>query len=188
MSVGLADKASDLSDATKLILPGVGAFDHAIELLTRTGMIKHLNRLVLVEKMPVLGVCVGMQLMSEYSEEGTHDGLGWIPGASVRKLSGVESEHALSLPHMGWNDIFKITDSPLLQDIGKSARFYFLHSYYFHVLERETILAETQYGIRFPCVVNRGNIFATQFHPEKSHIWGGRILRNFATFRSNVAP
>jgi glutamine amidotransferase len=175
----VARAAKDLEGASRLILPGVGSFDHAMELLAASGMRERLDELVLEHRLPVLGICVGMQILARSSEEGRYKGLGWIDGA-VRRLHAERPETSLRLPHMGWNDVAPVTDSVLFAGLERDARFYFLHSYYFECAGRDSVLAETDYGSAFACAVHSRNIFGVQFHPEKSHQWGTRLLRNFA--------
>ena len=176
---GVAKMACDLEGASRVILPGVGAFDHAMELLQQSGMRETLDEMVLSRGVPVLGICVGMQILSNTSEEGQLSGLSWIKG-SVRKLKGPNEHKPLHLPHMGWNDVEPIKSSPLFAGLETDARFYFLHSYHFDCDSRESILAETDYGSRFVCAVHSRNVFGVQFHPEKSHQYGNRLLENFA--------
>ncbi|MDP2851930.1 MAG: imidazole glycerol phosphate synthase subunit HisH [Gallionella sp.] len=173
-----ACNVDQLRGATKLILPGVGAFDHAIELLDDSGMRQFLDELVLDRGVPVLGICVGMQIMALSSEEGQAEGLGWIDG-SVRSFRSLQRKDLL-LPHMGWNDVKPVSDSPLFSQLRADARFYFLHSYYFDCVRGEDVSAVTSYGIDFSCAVNAGNVYGVQFHPEKSHHFGAQLLKNFA--------
>jgi len=177
-SFALARTAEDVHAATKLILPGVGSFDHAMHRLEDSGMYEALNDKVIGEKTPVLGVCVGMQMMARVSEEGTRPGLGWIDG-EVKKF--VESaDHAVRVPHMGWNNASPTRAHGLLDGLDSESRFYFLHSFYFEAHQPEDVLATTEYDGRFTCAVAREKIFGVQFHPEKSHRWGSRLLENFA--------
>lgn len=169
----------ELQDASKIILPGVGAFDHAMRLLEESGMRNILDDLVLGKKVPVLGVCVGMQIMAEGSDEGVLSGLGWVP-ARVRALAENPEAAGLPLPHMGWNDVSISRDVPLLRDFEDSPRFYFLHSYYFDCRDPAHVAATAFYGFDFACIVSAGNIHGVQCHPEKSHQFGARLLRNFA--------
>ncbi len=162
----------------------VCAFDHAMELLLASGMRPKLDELVLEKKVPVVGICVGMQILAGSSEEGTGAGLGWIEGRVLRLPGGGSAR----LPHMGWNDVRPVEKSGLLAGLETDARFYFLHSYYFDCLHRENVLAEAEHGIAFPCAVHAGNIFGVQFHPEKSHHFGMRLLKNFAEFDSCSVP
>lgn len=173
--VAVARTAGDLEKSTKLILPGVGAFDHAMERLYASGMHSSIEELVVHQKMPVLGVCVGMQMLADSSEEGKRPGLGWIPGA-VKKFRGP----SLALPHMGWNDVTPALSTRLFAGMENDARFYFLHSYCFDCEDSQDVLAVSDYGGRFTCAVNHGKIYGVQFHPEKSHHWGWQLLKNFA--------
>ena len=173
-----ARNPSELIGSTKIILPGVGSFDHAVELLNESGMRKTLDDLILKEKIPVLGVCVGMQILAAASEEGNLPGLGWIPG-KVIAFRSVEKFRNLSVPHMGWNDIHSVSGHPLFDGLEPNARFYFLHSYYFKCDFSKNEIATTSYGSNFSCAVYQDNVFGVQFHPEKSHHYGMRLLKNF---------
>lgn len=164
--------------ADKLILPGVGAFDNAITNLQKRGMISVLNEMVLEEKKKILGICLGMQLLSKRSEEGMLEGLGWIDAETIRfKFS---KEQNLQIPHMGWNTVTIEQDSCLFKDMYDEPRFYFVHSYHVKCHSRETVLTTTRYGTDFTSGVIKENIYGLQFHPEKSHKFGMRVLRNFA--------
>lgn len=169
----------DLRGVSKLILPGVGAFDHAMELLDASGMRPALEHLVMQDKVPVLGICVGMQILGDSSEEGLGAGLGWV-GGRVRSFAGNLDSAGLPMPHMGWNDVVPAVGSPLFKGLEKDARFYFLHSYYFECSDMTNVAARADYGFQFDCVVQSGNVFGVQFHPEKSHHWGAALLKNFA--------
>lgn len=171
--------SNDLDGATKIILPGVGAFDHAMELLVASGMRERLDDLVLGDRIPVLGICVGMQILANSSEEGVDQGLGWIPGR-VRSFSSNPASALLPMPHMGWNDVVPVSESPLFRGLTDDAWFYFLHSFYFEVADLAHSVARADYGFAFDCAVNCGNVFGVQFHPEKSHHWGTALLKNFA--------
>lgn len=175
----IAKQADELSGATHLILPGVGSFDHAMHLLQESGMREKLDTLVLDMGLPVLGVCVGMQILAETSDEGASRGLGWIKGR-VKALSSHRSCIGLPMPHMGWNDVDAIADGGLLKGMKGDARFYFLHSYYFECDDADDIAATAQYGFDFACAVRKNNVYGAQFHPEKSHHWGAALLKNFA--------
>ena len=161
-----------------MILPGVGAFDHAVDLLNESGMRESLEHLVLENNVPVLGVCVGMQLLAESSEEGSSAGLGWIKG-TVRRFSVDSLAGPRRLPHMGWNRVQPISQTGLFSGDRDSWRFYFLHSYYFECTNQSDISATTDYQSDFTSAVNSDNIYGVQFHPEKSHSTGIQLLRNF---------
>jgi glutamine amidotransferase len=175
----LARSAGDLVSASHIILPGVGAFDWAMERLEVSGMRTALDELVQVQHVPVLGICVGMQMMALGSEEGELPGLGWFD-ARVRRIDETRLLMRTHLPHMGWNDVEPERTDGLMRELGADARFYFLHSYYFAPNDPADVLATTVYGERFACAVQRGHVYGTQFHPEKSHGWGIQLLKNFA--------
>lgn len=177
--VVVAKCAEDLGQASKLILPGVGAFDHAIERLNASGMRPILDELVQNKKIPVLGICVGMQILANSSEEGTLPGLGWVPG-SVRSFKAIPQLKDLALPHMGWNDVSPMQGTSLFKGFEDDARFYFLHSYFFDCAQAENIAATCSYGLDFSCAVRADNVYGVQFHPEKSHHFGVGLLKNFA--------
>ena len=174
-----AKTPADLTGAGKIILPGVGAFDHAIKLLDQSGMRPSLETLILQDKVPVLGVCVGMQILASASDEGHLPGLSWIPG-KVRAFRANEHCFNLPLPHMGWNDVQPKPGSRLFAGLESDARFYFLHSYYFECDEPAYVAATASYGLDFSCAASAGNIHGVQFHPEKSHHFGAQLLKNFA--------
>jgi glutamine amidotransferase len=175
----VAKTAEELSSAERIILPGVGSFDHAMDLLDQSGMRETLDDLVTVRKAPVLGVCVGMQILGSGSDEGTREGLGWVPGR-VRHFAHIHGNQPLPLPHMGWNDVQPHADQPLFRGLESDARFYFLHSFYFEAEQPEHVAATAIYGPEFGCAVRNGNVFGAQFHPEKSHQYGAALLKNFA--------
>lgn len=177
--INIAKKESDLIGATKLILPGVGAFDHAMQRLTDSGMLEKLNQLVCNDKIPVIGICVGMQMLAKSSDEGKLSGLGWINGV-VKKFDISKINFVTHLPHMGWNDVKVVKWNSLLKGLENEARFYFLHSYYFQCNEYKDIIAVTNYGIEFTCALNYENIYGVQFHPEKSHLFGIQLLKNYS--------
>lgn len=172
----IAKTKADLEQSEKIILPGVGAFDYAIGKLNQSGMRETLDDMILNKKKPVLGICVGMQILAKSSEEGVLPGLGYID-ATVKKLP----EHTgVNLPHMGWNDVHPENNIPIFASLEQAPLFYFLHSYYFVCNNREDILATAYYGENFTCAAGSGNIFGVQFHPEKSHSYGIRLLENFS--------
>jgi glutamine amidotransferase len=177
--VRIARTAEELAGAERLILPGVGAFDWAMDRLNKSGMRGVLDELVLSQGKPVLGICVGMQMLAKRSDEGTLDGLGWIDG-EVKKFDRAPPSQRAYLPHMGWNDVEPQCLERLFKDIGATGRFYFLHSYYFAPKDQNMILGVTDYGGTFASCVRAGNIYGVQFHPEKSHQWGIQLLKNFA--------
>ncbi|WP_210643501.1 imidazole glycerol phosphate synthase subunit HisH [Pseudomonas sp. Tri1] len=177
--VAVAQTAAQLDGATKLVLPGVGAFDHAVERLNASGMRPTLDELVLRHKLPVLGVCVGMQILASSSEEGSLPGLGWVPGR-VRSFNSVADLAELPLPHMGWNDVTASSNSALFKGFEEDARFYFLHSFFFECEEAQYSEATSTYGLDFSCAVRAQNVYGVQFHPEKSHHFGVGLLKNFA--------
>lgn len=179
ISVSIASTPEQLLLAEKIVLPGVGSFDWAMSRLKESGLCEFLDILVLEKQLPVIGVCVGMQMMANRSDEGESKGLGWLD-AEVKQFDEVRFAQSTHLPHMGWNDMLMVRKTPLLAGLETDARFYFLHSYYFAHKEEKQVLAQTDYGGFFASVVNRGNIFGVQFHPEKSHHWGVRLLKNFA--------
>lgn len=173
-----AKSAEDLNGASRFILPGVGAFDWAMQSLDNSGMRPTLESLVIKGGRPVLGVCVGMQMLANRSDEGDQDGLGWIPG-EIKRFDEANFEQLPHLPHMGWNDVAVAQNNPLLENIT-DPQFYFLHSYYFEPIETASTVGVTEYGGAFTSVVAKNNIYGTQFHPEKSHHWGVSLLKNFA--------
>ncbi len=176
----VAQKADDLEDAKKIILPGVGAFDQAMNQLNDSGMRAELENQVMNKKVPVMGICVGMQILANSSEEGKEPGLGFIEGAVKRFIQNNEQKKT-PLPHMGWNNMTTIKNNPLLMSFNGRARFYFLHSYYFECLKDEDIISVTEYGVKYASAINKDNIYGIQFHPEKSHQNGVQLLFNFAT-------
>jgi glutamine amidotransferase len=175
----IANVPEDIKSAEKILLPGVGAFDEAMSLLDASNFRGSLDHEVLINRVPVLGICVGMQILAKKSEEGRLSGLGWIEG-EVRKLDKSLLRHKPKLPHLGWNSIKIKVDTPLLKNINEEDGFYFLHSYYFQCDKDDDILATTCYGNEFVSVVNNNNIYGVQFHPEKSHHNGIQLLKNFA--------
>lgn len=174
-----AKTASDLEDASRIILPGVGAFDHAMELLEESGMRPALEDMVANKRVPVLGICVGMQILADSSEEGKAAGLGWVPGR-VRSFASRPESTRLPMPHMGWNDVSSVASAPLFAGLEADARFYFLHSFFFDCDHQHHVLARASYGFDFGCAVAAGNVYGVQFHPEKSHHYGATLLKNFA--------
>jgi glutamine amidotransferase len=168
----------EIASATKIILPGVGAFDQGIEMLEKLGMKEILDRKVLNDKVPVLGICLGMQLMTRKSEEGVLPGLGWIDAETLR-FRFLDTIRYKS-PHMGWNFIDPKKESRLLSNLPENSRFYFVHSYYVKPADNADALTTTSYELEFVSSFEKGNIAGVQFHPEKSHKFGMALLRNFA--------
>ncbi len=171
--VMLVENPKELDQVSHIILPGVGAFHDGMKNLRELGFVDTLSRAVLEEKKPFIGLCLGMQLLASSGDEGGEaEGLNFIPGR-VKHLP----EKSLRIPHVGWNNARVVRKNSI---ISAEADFYFVHSYYFDVTDRETVVAETDYGSTFPSVVAKENIFGTQFHPEKSHVAGLDILKNFS--------
>lgn len=175
----VASSPADLERADRIILPGVGAFDQAMAHLNESGLRAALNKRVLEDEVPFLGICVGMQLLARRSEEGTLPGLGWID-ADVRRFDDRLFAQRTRLPHMGWNDIERTREHALLAALDDQFGFYFLHSFYVACDEPADVLAETDYGLRFHAAVQVRNVLGVQFHPEKSHQNGVQLLKNFA--------
>jgi glutamine amidotransferase len=176
----ISSDISELKSADRFILPGVGAFDATMQNLNQSGLLAILNEEVLEKGKKILGICVGMQILAESSEEGFLPGLGWIPGR-VRKIDVSNIASSLKLPHMGWNSLTSKTDHALFEGVEAETGFYFLHNYFFDAASHGNVLATVTYGSEIPCAVARGNIFGVQFHPEKSHHNGVAIFRNFAS-------
>jgi len=177
--VVVATSIGELVKADKIILPGVGAFDWAMQLLNESGMRNCLEELVMVKKLPIFGICVGMQMLARRSDEGKLDGLGWID-AEVKKFDELKFTQKTHLPHMGWNDVIPQNTDCLFRGMEEKPRYYFLHSYYFLPQKDKDVLAVTDYNGTFASAVRSENVFGAQFHPEKSHQWGIQLLKNFA--------
>ena len=180
--VKVAKNKNDLNSTSRIILPGVGSFDWAIKRLNKSGMRETIEDLVTNKKIPILGVCVGMQIMALESEEGKENGLGWLK-TGVKKfcnslISDDENEQ-FPIPHMGWNKIMLNQNSLLFEDINE-LEFYFLHSYFLNFSTTDIILSSTNYICKFVSSFQKDNIYGVQFHPEKSHDSGKKLLSNFA--------
>ena len=174
-----SDTPDQLLDAERLMLPGVGHFDHAMQQLNDSGMRPKLEELVLGAHVPIVGICVGMQMLAKGSEEGRLPGLNWIPGR-VRSFATQPKSADLPLPHMGWNELKPRDNSKLFsKGFDKAPQFYFLHSYFFDVEDKQDVAATASYGLDFDAVVSHGHIHGVQFHPEKSHHWGEQLVKNF---------
>ncbi|HAN18992.1 MAG: imidazole glycerol phosphate synthase, glutamine amidotransferase subunit [Bacteroidetes bacterium GWC2_33_15] len=172
----ISNKKEDILNADKLILPGVGHFANGMLKLAELNLIPVLNEKVLVNKTPILGICLGMQLFCKSSEEGNAKGLGWIDAETVRfKLQ----DNRYKIPHMGWNSIKPKKESVLFNHFDADYLYYFVHSYYIQCNNQADILATTEYKIEFVSALEKENIFGVQFHPEKSHEWGEQLLKNF---------
>lgn len=167
-----------IRNAQKLILPGVGSFDNGMENIRERGLISVLNECVLEKKIPVLGICLGMQLITKNSEEGVLQGLNWIDAKTIR--FNFEEDKKLKVPHMGWNTINIKNDSIIFKNMeNQENKFYFVHSYHVVCKNDEDVIATSNYSINFTAAIQHKNIYATQFHPEKSHKFGMQVLRNF---------
>lgn len=168
---------AEIEHAEKIILPGVGAFDHGMSALTKLGLVASLKKRIIQDKVPLLGVCLGMQLLAKGSDEGMLEGLDFIDGYCIRFQS--EGDNMIRVPHMGWNEV-AIREENALLDSLEGARFYFVHSYHFVCMNPANMLACSRYGIDFTAVVHKDNVWGVQFHPEKSHRFGMALLDNFA--------
>lgn len=175
----IAKTPEQVVGAKKIFLPGVGAFDETISKLDSTGFRKVLDIEVLQNKVPIIGICVGMQILAESSEEGTLNGLGYIKG-KVKKIDAALLKQKPKLPHLGWNSIEINRHNELLNKIDPEFGFYFLHSYFFECTDKNDVLTTTTYGKPFASAVNHENVYGIQFHPEKSHHNGITLLHNFA--------
>lgn len=165
----------EIYKAEKLIIPGVGSFDEGMSNLENAGLIPAINHMAIKEKIPVLGICLGMQLMTHQSEEGVLPGLGWIQAETV-KLKKIEG---LKIPHMGWNTVSVEKKNYITENLNEDTRFYFVHSYHVVCRDKEDILFKTNYGIDFVSAFQKNNIVGVQFHPEKSHKHGMKLLENW---------
>ena len=175
----ITNSINEICNASKIILPGVGNFEFGMHQLEKFNLIEVLNARILVDKIPILGICLGAQLMCNHSEEGDVFGLGWLP-AKVMRFNFVDfKESRLKIPHMGWNDILIEKESCLFSNIFAEYRFYFVHGYHFVVDNNDVSLTKTFYGYEFSSSLNLDNIYAVQFHPEKSHKYGLELMSNF---------
>ena len=177
ITVSISSEPQDILQADKIILLGVGHFKRAMDNLLELNLIEPLNNFALIQKKPVLGICLGMQLMASFSEEGNSTGLGWVD-ASVKKFNTSDSQK-FKIPHMGWNTINLTKKSSLMNNIASNEEFYFVHSFYMHPNDPDLILNETNYIENFCSGIEQENIFGVQYHPEKSHDSGRTLLKNF---------
>jgi glutamine amidotransferase len=173
----LTSNYKDLFLCDKIILPGVGHFGEAMTQLKKLDIISALNEVVIERKKPVLGICLGMQLMADYSEEGNEQGLGWIPG-NVLKMKAKDSS-IYKIPHIGWNQLAIQKESKLTREIKEEDEFYFVHGYHYNCNDQKDVLAYTDYEQKIVSAIEKNNIFGVQFHPEKSHQTGMQLLKNF---------
>lgn len=165
-----------IADAKKILLPGVGAFDHAMRRIVDAGFKEVLDKKALIDKVPILGICLGMQLLTRGSEEGILPGLGWIAADTIK----FPPMPGLKVPHMGWNLVKPITPCILTAALPEESRYYFVHSYYVKTDKEENSILRTTHGVEFDSGIHAGNIYGTQFHPEKSHRFGMELLKNFS--------
>jgi glutamine amidotransferase len=170
-----------IANADKLILPGVGSFDFGMNKLNDLGIVDILNKRVLEDKIPILGICLGVQLMTKSSREGVLPGLGWFDAETV-SFDFSEQEKNLIIPHMGWNKANPVKESKLLKDLEENTKYYFVHSYHLNPKNSEDTLLRTTYGYGFASALERDNIVGVQFHPEKSHKYGMKLLKNYALY------
>jgi len=175
----IASTPKQLENSERIILPGVGSFDHCMDNLNRSGLKEILTKKVMIDKVPILGICIGLHLMAEKSEEGKLLGLGWIKGV-VKKFDKNIIRHKPKMPHMGWNSVKIINRLDLFKGVNLDKGFYFIHSYFIDNLNKENIMTTTNYGNTFVSGIHSSNILAVQFHPEKSHSNGMKLLKNFS--------
>lgn len=173
----ISSNEQDILIAEKLILPGVGSFDYGMSQLKNSGLINALNKKVLEDKVPILGICLGVQLFTKCSEEGVMRGLSWFDAQTVK--FNIPHDQKIKVPHMGWNDVTLKKESKLFKDMYIDPRFYFVHTYHLKCNSHSDILTETTYGYNFVSAIEKGNIVGVQFHPEKSHKFGMKVLNNF---------
>jgi glutamine amidotransferase len=174
----LLNDANSVLQADKIILPGVGKFDHGMQMLTEKGLLEPLQEFIYTKQRPVLGICLGAQLLTKKSEEGILPGIGFFD-AEVLHFSRLPNHSDIRIPHMGWNDIEFLHENQLLYNLPERPRFYFVHSYYIQSKVASEVLCYSNYRTKFVSGLNKDNVWAVQFHPEKSHKYGFQILKNF---------
>jgi len=174
----LSSSPRDIEHAEKILLPGVGAFDAAIEALHQRQYFDVLNERVTRDGVPILGVCLGMQLLTEGSDEGGQKGFGWIKG-KTHKFDLADYEGDLKVPHMGWNYIQPQRPDRIIDELDETSKFYFVHSYYVKCTQQDDVIARAEHGLQFDAIINKNNVYGAQFHPEKSHRFGMKLLSNF---------
>lgn len=175
----ITNNPEELQKADKLILPGVGHFDKGMQNLNESGLRTLLDKMVLQDKKDILGICLGAQLMTRGSEEGVEKGLGWVPADTIRFR--IDNSSSLKVPHMGWTDLNFNKETPLFQNLPAEPRYYFVHTFHFKFDEStSTVIGECVYGYDFACAFQKENIYGVQFHPEKSHKFGMKLLENFS--------
>jgi glutamine amidotransferase len=184
LDVVISNQNNIISNADKLILPGVGHFDYGMKKLKESGLIPILNHQVMQQQTPILGICLGAQLMTEGSEEGKENGLGWVNGKTVAFDKNKLAKHH-KIPHMGWNEVHVKKQTKLLINKPEASRFYFVHSYHFHMYHQEDVWLTTHYAYEFCAAFHRKNIYACQFHPEKSHKFGLELMKNFVALKDD---
>lgn len=178
IKVEISSDLKKIEKAKKLVLPGVGHFGKGMANLKSSGLIEILNQKVLVDKVPILGICLGMQLMTEYSQESNSEGLGWIEADTIRFEK--DNSKKFKVPHIGWNSIDIINENSLLDKIKNDSQYYFVHTYYVICKNKSEVMTESEYGIKFHSSFRKDNVFGVQFHPEKSFSVGLQMLENFS--------
>lgn len=175
----ISDKEEVIMAANKLILPGVGSFDYGMQQLNQSGLRQALNKAVMEERVPILGICLGVQMFTKGSEEGVEPGLGWVDGRT-KKFAFGNNPQDLKIPHMGWTEVSFSQSAALFKGMSANSRFYFVHAYHLELERPEDEMVYTHYGYRFSAGLQHDNIYGVQFHPEKSHKFGMQLLGNFA--------
>jgi imidazole glycerol-phosphate synthase subunit HisH len=175
----ISSDPDEIVKAQKILLPGVGAFDNAMKKIEDLNLKEILISKALIEKVPFLGICLGMQILTDSSEEGEMPGFGWIKGKTKKFI--FDKNSILKVPHMGWNTITITRESPLSKNLPDEPKFYFVHSYYVCLDDENNSMFKTNHGLTFDSAIQKDNIFGAQFHPEKSHKYGMKFLENFAS-------